>query len=169
MEAGGSRGWLRAGSVGRPHGLDGSFHVNDGNPLLLTLGAVVTVAGTPRRIERRAGHDRGVILRLEGCADRAAAQGLRGAELLVVRSEAPELGPDEWWADELEGCLVHDSGRRIGVVRRLLGLPSCEVMEVERDGGGGELLVPLVGDAVRSVDTERREIDIDVAFLGEDG
>jgi 16S rRNA processing protein RimM len=31
--------------------------------------------------------------------------------------------------------------------------------------GGGELLVPLVRDAVRSVDVERREIDVDMAFL----
>jgi 16S rRNA processing protein RimM len=39
---------------------------------------------------------------------------------------------------------------------------------VARVGGGPELLVPLVSDAVRSVDIERREIDIDMHFLGED-
>jgi ribosomal 30S subunit maturation factor RimM len=37
---------------------------------------------------------------------------------------------------------------------------------VERPGGG-ELLVPLVGEAVRTVDVQRGEIEIDLAFLGE--
>jgi ribosomal 30S subunit maturation factor RimM len=45
-------------------------------------------------------------------------------------------------------------------------LPSCEVLEVER-AGRGDLLVPLVTDAVREVDLDRRSIDIDLEFLGE--
>ena len=49
---------------------------------------------------------------------------------------------------------------------RLLALPSCEVLEVDR-GDADPLLVPLVSDAVREVDLKRREIDVDLAFLGE--
>jgi 16S rRNA processing protein RimM len=109
-----------------------------------------------------------VILRLEGCGDRTSAEGLRGSDLLVARGKAPELGEDEWWAEELEGCQVSDTGRPVGVVRRLLVLPSCEVLEVERSDGRGDLLVPLVSDAVRSVDVEGRRIDIDLGFLGGD-
>ena len=33
--------WLRAGRVGRPHGLDGSFHVTEPNPLLADLDAAI--------------------------------------------------------------------------------------------------------------------------------
>jgi 16S rRNA processing protein RimM len=163
-------GWLRAGTVGRPHGLDGSFHVVAANPLLLVLGAAVRVStsGEDRRITRRAGTDARPILRLEGYEDRIGAETLRGAELLVPRSEAPELEPDEWWAEDLEGCTVGDGARRVGVVRRLLALPSCEVLEVERPDGAEDLLVPLVADAVRSVDLQRGEIDIDLVFLGEE-
>ena len=161
-------GWLHAGRVGRPHGLDGSFHVADPNLPLLDAGAALRVAGQELRIERRAGHDEGVILRLEGCVDRSAAEALRGEVLLARREAAPELEEDEWWAEELEGCRVRDGDRTVGRVRRLLALPSCEVLEVERADRAGDLLVPLVSDAVRSVDTQRREIDIDLAFLGED-
>ncbi len=50
---------------------------------------------------------------------------------------------------------------------RLIGLPSCEVLEVARAGGGEALLVPLVKDAVRAVDVRRRLIDVDLRFLGE--
>jgi 16S rRNA processing protein RimM len=158
--------WLSAGVVGAPHGLDGSFRVARANALLLQLGAEVSVEGVMRTVTRRDGHNRRIILRLDGCEDRDAAVALNGAELLVQRSSAPELGPDEWWAEELEGCRVLDHGQLVGTVRRLVGLPSCEALEVERQGGG-VLLVPLVGDAVGMVDVRRGVIEIDLAFLGE--
>jgi 16S rRNA processing protein RimM len=159
--------WVRAGVVGRPHGLDGSFYVAQPAPGLLTLGSRVSVADRELRISRRAGTDARPIVRLEGHEDRDSATALRGTELLVPRGDAPELGPDEWWAEDLEGCRVHDGARPVGTVRQLLALPSCEVLEVTRDDGGGDLLVPLVSDAVREVDLERREIDVDLRFLGE--
>jgi 16S rRNA processing protein RimM len=157
---------LRAGRVGRPHGLDGSFYVVDPNPGLLDLGALLLVGDAEARIARRAGTNARPIVRLEGHDGREAAQSLRGQELLAARAQAPELGPDEWWAEDLEGCAVHDAGHPVGVVRRLLALPSCEVLEVVRDGEE-EMLVPLVTDAVREVDLERRRIDVDMRFLGE--
>jgi 16S rRNA processing protein RimM len=161
-------GWLRAGVVGRPHGLDGSFHVVEPVAGLLAAGEPVRVGDSDRLIERRAGFDARPILRLQGDRDRTAAEALRGQEILVARQRAPELGPDEWWAEELEGCAVSDSGRQVGVVTRLLALPSCEVLEVARAAGGNALLVPLVSDAVREVDLERRVIDVDLRFLGEE-
>jgi 16S rRNA processing protein RimM len=160
--------WLHAGRVGAPHGLDGSFRVIGASPRLLEHGDVVLVAGERRRIERRAGFDARVILRLEGCSDRGAALALRGQELLVDRSRAPELEQDEWWAEDLEGLEVRDGARVVGVVSRLLALPSCEVLEVARAGGGPELLVPLVADAVRMVDLEDGYVDVDLEFLGEE-
>jgi 16S rRNA processing protein RimM len=161
-------GWLRAGVVGRAHGLDGSFYVSEPRPELLVVGLDVRIDGASRLITRRAGFDRGVIVRVEGCEDRAGARALGGEELLVPRDRAPELGVDEWWAEDLEGCAVHDQGREIGVVKRLLALPSCEVLEVTRPSGGPELLVPLIKDAVRAVDLDRRQIEIDLHFLGEE-
>lgn len=158
--------WLRAGVVGRPHGLDGSFHVIRASPELLVLGAVVRVGEVERAIERRAGTDERPIVRIEGCSDRDGAEALRGAELTVARTQAPSLEEDEWWAEDLEGCSVRDGERLVGTVSRLLALPSCEVLEVSR--AGEPLLVPLVSDAVRTVDLERRTIDVDLHFLGEE-
>ena len=155
---------LSAGRVGRPHGLDGSFHVTRPRGELLPAGAAVTVAGARREIVRRAGTDQRPIVRLEGCETREAAEALRGEALLVARSEAPALGEDEWWPQELEGCRVRDGDRVVGVVVGVRALPSCEALEVTREDGG-ELLIPLVRDAVRAVDVERREIDVDMTFL----
>lgn len=160
--------FLRAGRVGSPHGLDGSVHVSDPVPRLLTAGATVVVSGAARTLVRVAGHDRRMIVRLDGCADRAAAEALRGCELLVARERAPALEPEEWWAEELVGCAVHDGETEVGTVRGLLALPSCEVLEVERAQAGDALLVPLIADAVRRVDVAAARIEVDLAFLGED-
>jgi 16S rRNA processing protein RimM len=158
--------WLHAGRVGRPHGLDGSFHVTQPNVQLLTNVETVMIDDQELDVIRRAGTPSRLILRLHGHEDRAAAERLRGKDMLVARAQAPELGPDEWWEADLVGCSVHDGDRPVGTVRRLVELPSCEVLEVERPQGG-ELLVPLVTDAVREVDLERRAIDVDLRFLGE--
>lgn len=160
---------MAAGRAGRPHGLDGSFHVQDARPELLRASASVQVGGREREIVRRAGTDARPILRLAGCEDRGAAEALRGLELLVPRTAAPALADGEFWAEELEGCRVHDGDREIGTVTRLLALPSCEALEVARAGRPGppDLLVPLVRDAVRAVDPAARQIDVDLAFLGE--
>jgi 16S rRNA processing protein RimM len=169
--------WLRAGTVGRAHGLDGSFHVVRVAESVfsgLAVGAELRVAEQLRRVTRVAGHLARPLLRLEGCERREDAEALRGAELMIARGAAPDLEEDEWWAEDLEGCTVRDGGRAVGVVSALLALPSCEVLEVARAVPAGQppaapLLVPLVRDAVRSVDVARREIDVDLRFLGEEG
>ncbi len=156
-----------AGVVGRPHGLDGSLYVGAPDAALLALGLTVTVGGVERAIVRRAGTDQRPIIRLQGCENRDAAQALRGQELRAAPPPRAPLGPDEWWAEELEGARVFDGQLELGVVRRLLALPSCECLEVARAQGGDDLLVPLVRDAIRSVDVSAGRIDVDLRFLGE--
>ena len=162
-----SSDWLVAGRVGRPHGLDGSFHVTRPRPALLPLGGEVRVGDRSAEIVRRAGTEDRPILRLGGFEGREAAEGLRGRELLVARAAAPPLEEDEWYAEDLVGLRVVDGGREVGTVARLVPLPSVEALEVERPGGGEALLVPLVRDCVREVDLDRRVVDVDLAFLGD--
>ena len=155
---------LNAGRVGRPHGLDGSFHVTRPRSVLLRLGGAVRIGAAVHEIVRRAGTDERPILRLRGVDERAGAEALRGEELLVAREDAPPLAPGEYWAEDLEGCaVVTPSGRELGIVQRMRPLPSCEVLEV------GELLVPMVGDGVLEVDVGARRIVVDPAFLGVEG
>jgi 16S rRNA processing protein RimM len=158
--------WLAAGRVGRPHGLDGSFHVTRPRGTLLGLGIVVRVADGEAEIVRRAGTDERPILRLAGHEGRPAAEALRGLDLFVHRASAPALDEDEWYAEDLEGCRVVDGTTEVGRVVRMVALPSCEALEVAREGAAA-LLVPLVRDAVRSVDVAAGVVDVDLAFLGE--
>jgi 16S rRNA processing protein RimM len=82
-------------------------------------------------------------------------------DLMVDRSDAPALEADEYWAQDLEGCTVADGERVLGTVVRLLGMPSCEVLELD-DG----TLVPMVRDAIRTVDVSAKRIDVNAGFLG---
>jgi len=138
---------VTAGRVGRPHGLDGSFWVEDARHDL-PAGMQIQLAGAAHTIERRAGTESRPLVRLSGVED---SRPLRGELLLVDVS----LAQDEWLAGELVGCEVADRGR----VRRVLDGPSCSVLELE-DG----TLVPFVSDAIRSVGEGQIELRED--FLG---
>jgi 16S rRNA processing protein RimM len=160
---------LAVGRIGRPHGLDGSFHVTQPRERVLAEARSLVLDGRTVRIVRHDGTPAAPILRLEGVGSREAVEALRGTDLFVPREAAPPLEEDEWLAEDLIGCRVVDGQTRVGVVAKLLPYPSCELLEVQRfEPGAKALLVPLIGDAVRTVDVEEQVIDINLAFLGEE-
>ena len=147
---------LHAGRVGKAHGLDGSFYVDDATTELAE-GTQVTVAGRAATIERRAGTAARPLVRLSGVNDRDAVVELHGAELLV---EGGDLAEDEYLAADLIGCEIPG----LGQVRRVIEAPSCDLLEV----GERALLVPFISDAIKRVDTSARVIEVDHAFLALD-
>lgn len=144
------------GRVGKPHGIDGTFHVEDAAHAL-SLGTLVWVSGRQARVERRAGSEQSPLVRVGGVSSREAAADLRGAELAVTLGDAP-LEEGEWLTEDLVGCTVDGLGR----VRRVIAAPSCDLLEV----GEGCVLVPFIRDAIRSVDPVSRRIEVDRRFLG---
>jgi 16S rRNA processing protein RimM len=140
---------VTAGRVGKPHGLDGSFYV-DTPRHELPEGCELTVGDRVHRIARRAGTDDRPLIRLEGVED---PRSLRG-ELMLVEDE---LADDEWLASDLIGLTVPG----VGTVSDVIDSPSCSLLQLD-DG----TLIPFITDAVRSVDLEAREIQVDEAFLG---
>lgn len=145
---------MTAGRVGRPHGLDGSFHVTHASEEL-PEGSQVQLGGRTRIIERRAGTADRPIIRVRGVSDRDSAAELRGEPLLVP---AGELEEGEFLVEDLIGCEVPGVGEVTGVVPA----PSCDLLEV----GADRVLIPLISDAVTRVDTDERVIEVDHAFLG---
>ena len=115
--------------------------------------------GRPVSLTRFSGTPEKPILRIEGCETREAAEALRRSELRIPEADAPPLAEGEFWARDLEGCRVTDGDREVGVVERMLALPSCEALVV------GDRLIPLVSDAIRSLDIEGRRIDVDLGFV----
>jgi 16S rRNA processing protein RimM len=111
-----------------------------------SLGVVTQVRGTADR----------PIVTLAGVESREAADALRGQPLLAEMA----LEEGEWWAQDLVGLRVVDGDEEVGVVERVVAYPSCEVLVV------GDLLVPLVDDAVRDVDLAAGRVDVSLEFLG---
>lgn len=107
---------------------------------------VTQLGGTPER----------PLLRLEGVFTREHATRV-GGELVLVAMPEGSFAEGEWLAEDLVGCRVEGLG---GVVR-VVGGPSCDVLELD-DG----TLVPLVSDAVTSVNPEEGVIEVDRRFLG---
>jgi 16S rRNA processing protein RimM len=145
---------VAAGRVGRPHGLDGSFHVTHPAEELVE-GTEVEIAGRSTVVERRAGTADRPIIRVRGVSDRDAAGELRGEPLLVP---AGELEEGEFLVEDLVGCEVPG----VGEVVRVVPAPSCDLLEVGDDG----VLIPLISDAVKRIDTDERVIEVDHEFLG---
>jgi len=142
---------VTAGVVGRTHSLDGSFYVErPDHPF--DRDTVVRIDGREHAVDRRAGTDDKPLVRLAGIGTREAARALRGQLMLVEAS----LTEGEWLAEDLVGCRVEG----LGAVVQVIDAPSCDLLELE----GGEL-VPLISDAVLSVDLEGRTIEIDRRFL----
>jgi 16S rRNA processing protein RimM len=152
--------------VGRPHGKEGGFVVNGPTERvdLLETGRQVVVGGRELTVEWRKGTAERPLVKLAG-ADVAE---LRGLEMTVPRQAIGTLGEGEFLVADLVGCEAWDGPRRLGRVREVLLLPSVDVLEVERAEGEEPLLVPLVADAVRSVDVAARRIDVDSGFIHAD-
>ena len=147
---------VAVGRVGRPHGLDGSFFVEEPSerPETFTAGATLYVDAAPAKVvaSKRGSHDRPVI-RLDRRVE-------RGATLAVPRSELPPLGEDEYYAFQLVGLAVEEEGGRfLGRVVDVLNYPANDVVEL--DSGAS---LPLVGTCVRQVDLEGRRIVVAAGF-----
>src|SRR5919198_4359026 len=143
------------GRVGKPHGLDGSFFVEQASedPARFAPDATLYVDGEPARVESSKRSGGRPVIRL----DRSAP---RGAELAVPRDALPATEEDEYYAFELVGLEVEDEGgEELGRVSEVAPGVANDVLEL--DSG---LALPLVEDCVREIDLERRRIVVAAGF-----
>jgi 16S rRNA processing protein RimM len=151
---------VTVGRVGRPHGLDGAFFVEEPSDDQRWFVPGVRLLASGEEFEvvaaRRGAGGRPVI-RL----DRPVA---RGARLEVPREELPPTGEDEYYAFELVGLeVVEEGGRSLGHVRSIYPGPANDALELD-DG----LLLPLVAACVKSVDLEAGRILVAPGFSDPD-
>ena len=85
-------------------------------------------------------------MRLEGVANRDAADALRGTVFVVDSGDLPPIeDPDEFYDHQLEGLRVQTTaGTPVGTVAEVLHTAAGELLAVRAEGDGGEVLVPFV-------------------------
>ena len=147
------------GRVGRPHGLDGSFVVEDASedPARFERGAKLLVAGAAAEVVERKRSGGRVVIRLDRPVE-------RGAALEVRRNDLPEPEPGTYYAFQLVGLDVEEEGGRpLGTVTEVAAGVANDVLEL--DSG---LSLPMVEACVREVDLERRRIVVSPGFTPRD-
>jgi 16S rRNA processing protein RimM len=149
------------GVVTGVHGLRGDVSIQNrsDNPDRWTPGGtVLREDGATLTIEMSRRQGRRLIVRFAGVGDRTAAEGLRGAVLVVPESWLPDLPEGEWWAYQLEGCEVRTaSGRVLGIVKEVIPNPANDLW-VAVDDEGNETLIPALADLLLDIDVNARTI-----------
>jgi 16S rRNA processing protein RimM len=161
---------LTVGRVVKAHGVTGEVVVEvrtDDPELRFAPGTVLRAKASDHRernyvVAAVRPHGSRLLLRLDGVADRDAADALRGNLFVIDSEDLPPIDePDTYYDHQLEGLLVRTTtGRDIGIVAEVLHTAAGELLAVKR-AEAGELLVPFVSAIVTSVSLESRIVEID--------
>lgn len=160
------------GQIVGAHGLRGCLKVRafgDGPESLLRAG-VVTLGGQiddPGAVQMKvlgaeSGGSREVRMTLADVEDRDTAARLRGRLVMVESGELEELAEGEYYEYQLLGCRVEgDDGQTLGTVREVWPTGAADVLVVETEDGGQQL-IPTGGDFLQEIDISARRIVVRV-------
>ncbi len=146
---------ILVGRVGKSHGLDGSFVVENASETreLFATGARLYVDGEAAEVVATKQARGCPVIRL----DRRVA---RGAELRVPRAALAPTAEDEYYVFELVGLRVEeDGGGELGVVTDVAPGVANDVLELDTG-----LALPMVEDCVLSVDLDSGRIVVVPGF-----
>lgn len=100
-----------------------------------------------------------VYLGLRGVADRNAAEPLRGKQVVIPRTEAPEPPEGSYYIADLLGAeVVTETGKLLGT---LVNIRSAATDVYTITAGEKEILFPAVKDLFVSIDAEAKRIVVD--------
>lgn len=158
-------GRICVGVITGAHGVRGAVRIKSftANPAdMAAYGPVSDESGARCFDLCVTGAAKGVILaKIEGFADRDAAQALKGLRLYVPRSALPEPEANEFYHRDLIGLRAElTDGTVLGEVTALQNYGAGDILEV-LGGEGPPLLVPFTGEVVPVVDIEGGRIVID--------
>jgi 16S rRNA processing protein RimM len=155
------------GVVAAPHGVRGLVHIRSftEDPMAIAAyGPLSDETGRKTyRVEALSAVKGAVLARIEGVADRTAAEALRGMRLYVERSALPATAEREWYEADLIGLsAVGRDGRDWGKVLAFHDFGAGLAMEIT----GGEasrssVMLPFTDEAVPEIDVEGGKVMVD--------
>ena len=149
------------GVVAAPHGVRGLVRIKSftEDPMAVAAyGPLSDESGKKEyQVEALSAARGAVLARIEGVADRTAAEALRGLRLYVARERLPHTGEREWYEADLVGLkAVGTDGRDWGKVIAFHDFGAGSVMEVS-----GGVMLPFTDEAVPEIDIEGGKVLID--------
>lgn len=106
-----------------------------------------------------------VVIASVAVEDQDEFDSVRGATVVVRRSERYPLPDDEYYVDDLVGLVVKDkAGNVIGKLSEVWETPANDIYQVLGDGGR-EILLPAIEDVVLKVDIEGGVMIADISNL----
>ena len=108
-------------------------------------------------LERHRFHKGRVLLKFAGYDDPDKADELRGASLVIHQNELVELGKDEYFLFDLEGCeVVTMEGQSLGTVVKVEDFGAAPLLVVRNQSQ--EFMIPLTREVCPDVDTANKKI-----------
>ncbi len=153
------------GVVAAPHGVRGLVRIRsytEDPKAVASYGPLSDESGKKEyRVEALSAAKGTVLARIEGVADRTAAEALRGLRLYVERQRLPETGEREWYEADLVGlAAVGRDGRDWGKVVAFHDFGAGSVMEVS-GGSRGSLMLPFTDEVVPEIDVPGGRVTVD--------
>ena len=161
------KGRVQLGVVAAPHGVKGLVRIRSftEDPMAIgSYGPLSDEAGRNRyRVEALSAVKGAVLARIEGVADRTAAEALRGLRLYVERSALPATAGREWYEADLIGLsAVGRDGRDCGKVLAFHDFGAGLTMEISGgEASRGSLMLPFTDQAVPEIDVEGGKVLVD--------
>jgi 16S rRNA processing protein RimM len=154
---------ITVGRVRRAHGIRGGILVapDSDDPSRFAAGSVLRIEGTAGDVAVVASqpHPDGVIVYLEGVADRTAAEHLSRRELTIAAEDRRPLGDDEYWPEDLVGLpATTPDGIVLGLVTGVV-LGSSQDRLVVTTAAGDVVEVPFVSALVPEVTSTSVTVD----------
>lgn len=163
------------GAVVGAHGIRGWVRVKSftSQPAdIAAYGPVEDEAGRRRFELALKGETRGLlIVRLDGVADRNAAEALAGTRLYVPRERLPATGEDEFLYADLVGLRAETpEGRVLGTVRGVFDFGAGDVLDIGvapenragiASGGSDSVMLPFTRRTVPVVDVSGGRLVVD--------
>ena len=151
-------------AVAGAHGVKGELRLKLFSDSAQSLAAHenVYVGGALRRLLSVRDSGKTAVARIEGVADRSAAEALRGSLVEVDRSQLPPLEDGEYYHADLIGLPAFDrQGSAVGSVVAVENYGAGDLLEIEGEGGTRSLIPFKPGIA----ELEDGRIVLDPEFL----
>jgi 16S rRNA processing protein RimM len=102
---------------------------------------------------------RNPVLKLDGIETRSGAEQLKDHMVLIPGSEIVQPPVGSFFIDDVLGMnVVTEEGKRVGIVREILRLPSNDLWQV--DSGSRLISIPAVKEFIRKVDLQSKTVVI---------